>query len=337
MSSARLDRTASTNWRLLRTGAHAGGGLEIPTIPAEVSTAGGPVRLALGANGEPRLLLPVARGAASASIDGGAALSVSVSSFSYRGQHLHFLDLTCLQTELEAVFEELVDEILKRIDHGNSCTEAAQSTIRDFRALLALAPARDVSTSRVVGLIAELLVLNRLLDHSTAAWNAWRGPMGDRHDFRVGGTSLEVKASLRSGASSVTINGLEQLEVPSGGTLHLLRIVLEPVSGGMLSVSTLARSALLKADDPSRLETLLAATGCRDAAAEEWNRHSFQRESEKLYEIREGFPRMTRTMLREAAVPGGVHDVTYKIDLSLAEKFLCDARVYRELEAKLCS
>ena len=336
MSSAKLDRTASTSWRLLRTGAHAGGGLEIPTIPTEVSTVGWPVRLALGANGEPRLLLPVARGDASASIDGGAALSVSVSSFSYRGQHLHFLDLTCLQTELEAVFEELVDEILKRIDHGNSCTEAAQSTIRDFRALLSRATT-DVGKGRVAGLIAELLVLNRLLDLSRAAWNTWSGPMGDRYDFRVGGTSLEVKASLRAGASSVIINGLEQLEVPSGGTLHLLRIVLEPVSGGMLSVSTLARSALLKADEPSRLEALLAATGCRDAAAEEWNRHSFRRESERLYEIRGGFPRMTRTMLREAAVPGGVHDVTYKIDLSLAEKFLCDAKTYRELEATLCS
>ena len=330
-----MDKTAGTAWGLLRAGAHTAGGLEIPTIPTAVSTDTGSVRIAVGANGEPRLLLPLTRDDTPASIEAGAALSVSISSFSHKGQPLRFLDLICLQAELETVFEEVVDEVLARIDGGASCAEAAQSTIEDFRALLSRTTT-DVGKGRIAGLIAELLVLNRLLDHSTAAWHAWRGPMGDRHDFRVGDTSLEVKASLRSGASAVTINGLEQLEVPSGGTLHLLRIVLEPVSGGMLSVSTLARSALLKADEPSRLETLLAATGCRDAAAEEWNRHSFRRESEGLYEIREGFPRMTRTMLREAVVPG-VHDVTYKIDLSLAEKFLCDAKTYRELEAKLCS
>ena len=261
---------------------------------------------------------------------------MSISSFSHKGQPLRFLDLICLQAELETVFEEVVDQVLARIDGGTNSAEAAKSTIEDFRALLSRATT-DLGKGKVAGLIAELLVLNRLLDRSPAAWNAWTGPMGDRHDFRVGGTSLEVKASLRSGASSVTINGLEQLEVPSGGTLHLLRIVLEPVSGGMLTVSTLARSALLKADEPSRLGALLAAIGCRDADAEEWNRQSFRRESERLYKIRDGFPRMTRTMLRETAVPGGVHDVAYKIDLSRAEKFLCDAKMYRVLEAKLCS
>lgn len=337
MSSVKVDRTASTNWGLLRTGAHAGGGLEIPTIPAEVSTVAGPVRLAVGANGEPRLLLPLARGDAPVSIDTGAALSVSISSFKYRGQHVRFLDLICLHTELEPVFEEVVGEILARIDNSSSCTDAAQSTIEDFRALLTRQTAADVDAGRVAGLIAELLVLNRLLDHSSSAWNAWRGPTGDRHDFRVGDTSLEVKASLRSGASAVTINGLEQLEVPSGGTLHLLRLVLEPVSGGILSVSSLARSAMLKAGEPSRLGVLLAAAGCRDGDAEEWNRHSFRSESERLYEIRPGFPRMTHTMLREAAVPRGVHDVTYKIDLSAAGMFLCDASVYRDLETRLCS
>lgn len=337
MSGWKLDRTTGTHWGLLRAGADTEGGLEIPTLQVDVSTVAGPVRLALGANGESRLLLPLARGDSPASIDAGAALSISVSSFKYRGRRLRFLDLICMHAELEAVFEDVVDEILARIDHGDSCADAAQSTIEDFRALLISTAVTDIGTGRIAGLIGELLVLGRLLDHSPSAWRAWRGPTGDRHDFRAGDTSLEVKATLRSDASLVAINGLEQLAVPSGGTLHLLRIVLEPVNGGILSVSSLVRSAMLRADEPSDLRALLAAVGCRDADSKAWNRLSFRSESESLYEVRRGFPRMTQAMLREAPLPAGVHDVTYKIDLSVAETFLCDATAYRDLEARLCS
>ena len=336
MSSGELTSKAGTHWGLLRAGGHVGGGLEIPTIPTDVSSVEGPVRLAVGANNEPRLLLPLSRREMPTLVDTGNALSVSVSSFSYKGTHLRFLDLICVRDNLETVFEEVVDEILARIGHGDGCADAAQSTIADFRALLMRAHADDVSTSRVAGLVAELLVLNRLLDRSPSAWQAWRGPTGDRHDFRVGDTSLEVKASLRSATSGVTINGIGQLDAPTGGTLHLLRIVLEPVTGGILSLATLARSAMSKADEPPRIETLLNAAGCPDAFAEEWNRHSFRRESELLYEIRPGFPKLTRTMLKDGFLPHGVHDVTYTIDLSVAEDFRCQTAEYRDLEAKLC-
>ena len=336
MSSGELTSTAATHWGLLRAGGYVGGGLEIPTIPTDVSTVAGPVRLAVGANDEPRLLLPLSRREMPTLVDTGNALSVSVSSFSYKGTLLRFLDLICVRDNLETVFGEVVDEILARIGHGDSCADAAQCTIADFRALLMRAHADDVSTGRVAGLVAELLVLNRLLDRSPSAWRAWRGPAGDRHDFRVGDTSLEVKASLQSATSGVTINGLGQLDAPTGGTLHLLRLVLEPVTGGILSLANLARSAMSKADEPTRIETLLNAAGCPDAFAEEWNRHSFRRESEHLYEIRPGFPRLTRTMLKDGLVPHGVHDISYTIDLSVAEEFRCQATAYRDLEARLC-
>ncbi len=305
-------------------------------MSTDVSTAAGPVRLAVGTNGEPRLLLPLTRHERPASMDTGNALSVSVSLLSYKGTRLRFLDLICVREELEAVFGEVVDEMLKRVVEGDTCADAAQSTVADFRALLMRGQATDVSTGRVAGLVAELLVLDRLLDRSASGWRAWRGPVGDRHDFRVGDTSLEIKATLQSAKSAVTINSLAQLEAPAGGTLHLLRLVLEPVAGGILSLGSLARSALSKADEPARVEKLLNAAGCPDAFADEWNRHSFRHESEHLYEIRPGFPRLTRTMLKDGLVPRGVHDVAYTIDLSVAEEFRCQAAAYRDLEARLC-
>ena len=199
------------------------------------------------------------------------------------------------------------------------------------------AAAGRVTNGMVAGLIAELLVLNRLLDRNSSAWKAWLGPTGDRHDFRSDNTSLEVKASLRPGASSVTINGLDQLEIPTGGSLHLLRFVLEQVSDGMLSVSGLARNALSKSDNSDRLNELLAAVGCNNVDSEDWNRYSFSRESESLYEIRPGFPRLVPSMLTGGTAPHGVHEVAYNVDLSIANSFLCDPTILGKIEDRLCA
>ena len=337
MSSEVLKTTAVGNWGLLRAGVQYGGGLEIATIPTDVSTDAGPVRLAIGPNDEPRVLLPLAARESPSTIHGGSALSISVSSFNHKGRTLRFLDLLCLSAELETVFGEVVDEMLVRVARGGSCVDAARSTIEDFRSLLIRASARGLDKGKVAGLIAELLVLNRLLDRSPSAWRTWSGPTGHRHDFRTGDTSLEVKASLRPDTSSITINGLEQLDVPTGGTLHLLRVILEPVNGGMLSISSLARSAMSKADEPEKISELLAAVGCGNVDSADWNQHRFRTESEYLYEIQPGFPRLTISMLAAGIAPRGVHEVTYEIDLSVADAFLCDSTVYATLEEKLCS
>ena len=297
----------------------------------------GQVRLAVGPASEPRVLLPLADQEAPTDLHGGSALSIGLSLFDYKSRSIRFLDLICRSPELEGVFGDFVDSMLARIMHGESCLDAARSTIQDFRALLMSERTLDVDQRMVAGLIAELLVLNRLLDRSASAWGAWRGPVGDRHDFRAGDTSLEVKAVLRPSKSNITINSLDQLEVPSGGTLHLLRLVLEPVSSGRLSISGLARSAIGKSDDPERLGALLSAVGCNDTDDEKWNRHTFRAETEQLYEVRTGFPRITLSMFTGGALPQGVNGVTYEIDLSVAQRFLCDAADYDDIESRLCS
>ena len=341
MSSEAVKASALDHWGLLRAGAQRGGvpissGLGIPTIASEVPTASGPVRFAIGHRGEPRLLLPLAEGETIAPVNGGHQLSISVSSFGHSGRLLRFLDLVCRSSELETVFGEVADEMVARIARGDGCVDAARSTIEDFRSLLLRAGSPAVDKRTIAGLVAELVVLNRLLARSSSAWKAWCGPAGNRHDFRTGDTSLEVKASLRPDTTSITINGLEQLEAPAQGTLHLLRIVVESVHAGSLSLSDLANSAMSLASEPRKVMELIHAVGCKDVDAEEWNRHRFRIESERLYEIRPGFPRLVMSMLNGGAVPHGVHGVTYHVDLAAADPFRCEARVMKDLEEMLC-
>lgn len=310
-------------WTVLRAGAREVGGLEIPSLPLAIHTTAGPVRLAVGPGGEARLLLPVTGGPRLTGIDAGSALAVTESSLMHAGRTLRFLDITCLSHELEPVFGEVVDEVVARVSKGIDCIEAVRTTLEDFRALLTARPPSQVERSRIAGLVAELVVLNRLLDLSASAWRTWRGPVGDRHDFRVADASLEVKASLRAGSVTITIHGLEQLEPASGGSLHLAHFVLEPVSGGPLTIGNLGRRALAQADDPGGLRDLLAACGCPDVHGYAWNRDAFRMESESLYRVEGDFPRMVPSGFRGGSPPPGVGKVTYVVDLSVASAWKC--------------
>jgi Putative PD-(D/E)XK family member, (DUF4420) len=174
------------------------------------------------------------------------------------------------------------------------------------------------------------------LDISPSAWRNWRGPVGDRHDFRAGDHSVEVKASLGAGARQVTINGIDQLEQPSGGSLHLAHLILETVEGGLLTIAALGERALLLADDPAALRALLVAVGCADVRDAAWNRFAFRAEAERLYCVGPGFPRIASSSFVGGKIPSGVVDATYSIDLSLASGYECSPAEFASLIQELC-
>lgn len=332
MSASASPASVAGQWTILRTDSRNSGGLEIPSMPLGIGTATGPIRLAVGPNGEARLLLPLTMQERLDGLEAVGALALTVSTFMQGARAHRFLDLTCPSLDLEPVFGEVVDEIVSRVSRGIGCLEAARTTLDDFRNLLDANPADRIDRSRVAGLVAELVVLNRLLDLTPSAWRAWRGPAGDRHDFRVADTSLEVKASLRASSARVTVNGLEQLAAPSGGTLHLAHFTLEPVSGGLLTIAGLGARALAKADDPAGLRDLLVGVGCPSVAADAWNQDAFRIESESHYRVEADFPRIVPSAFKSNKPHPGVDDVTYRIDLTVASSYKCLAE---EIEALL--
>lgn len=322
-------------WAVLRSGNQTDGNFEIRTMPTDVITPSGKVRLALGPNKEPRVLLPLRERETLPRSGAADALSLTVSSFTHEGRSVRFIDLVCKPRELENVFGEVVDEMLARVAQGTNCISAIESTIEDFRSLLVQSSDQEVAPNVVVGLVGELLILNRLLDRSVSGWQAWKGPTGDRHDFRRGNTSLEVKATVQAGQSAVVIHGLEQLEIPSDGSLYLLRLVLESVSAGNLGISGLAKSALTKADKPDEIRKLFAAIGCEDYDKPRWNRQSFRIESESFYQVRNGFPRLTASMLAAGVAHAALSAISYSVDLSFASHFLSSSETYRMIEKEL--
>nr|WP_244548509.1 PD-(D/E)XK motif protein [Bosea vaviloviae] len=309
---------------MLRRGGQASTGLEIPSIDTGIETGFGRVRLALGSAGELRLLLPVRQSERIADIPANQSLHIGVSTYLLNGTPIRYLDIVCLNAALDGAFADVCAEIIRRISDGAAPTEASLTTLDDFRSLL-IVPSAEVTSQEMRGLIAELVMLRRLLNLDPRAWRLWRGPLMERHDFRGGSFAIEVKSSARVAGRSVTISSIDQLVAPVEGALHLYLLQLEEAAGTDLSISRLAAESISMASDPQQIRDLLAALGCADPDARAWNRASFRIEGEHQYAVDAAFPRIVPESFIAEAVPEGVVSLSYTIDLAAAEGSRLDA------------
>ena len=293
-----------------------------------VKSVAGAVLASLGRNGEARILLPLPDHAVPQTINCDAALKITTSHFASGA----YLDIACATDQLEPVFSDLVEAILKRVKAGTECLAAARITIGDFQELLRLVRMGDFSKKKVAGLIGELLTLDRLLAHSAHAWEAWTGPNGAQHDFKAGTQSLEVKATLRPANYSVTINGLPQLQVPADGSLFLVHVALEEAAGGSVSVYALGQRVLARVSDPEGTQELIKKAGCPFLESTLWNQWSFRVQGLTYYAVTDDFPRITPEMLGSGSVSAGVTAVRYNVDLSHATRLAVSETEQDEIE-----
>ncbi|NEX92970.1 PD-(D/E)XK motif protein [Caulobacter sp. 17J65-9] len=309
-------------WRRLRQ-ASKGGDLGIASVELQVTTSVGPARLAVGPAGEALLLLPVdAHAAVPDGVDRNGLTARAVV-LNLRGRPQRFLELGCEEERLEAVFGEVVGEILRRLDGGTDPAEAVAGTINEFLDLLRRSSQADVTLERAIGLLGELRVLSRLVARRPSASLLWSGPQGARHDFRAGPAALECKSTRRSQGRRVVIAALDQLQEPPGGELFLWLQVFEPDAAGHLCISEEIERLKLSVSSQGDLESRLEAAGYADDVPA-WQDMRFSLLAEEAYRVTDGFPRLTAPHLVGGSLPVGVGRVTYEIDLDAAANFRLD-------------
>lgn len=174
------------------------------------------------------------------------------------------------------------------------------------------------------GLIGELLVLERHLLPLLGAADAvrsWTGPLGAHQDFEVSRVRVEVKA--RSPAvHRVLISSEHQLDSTEADTLFLyvteVAISAENANDAVTVTTVASRvRAQLTGQDMAAVElfeTRLDAVGF--AWTDDYSDKPWLVGSESVYEVRDGFPRITA-----AGVPPGASDVHYAVSLPDCETF----------------
>lgn len=316
-----MTKRAIERWKRLKATGSGDGVIEVPSIDSGIATGFGTARYAIGAQGQPRLLVPVGGRIAARGLTSTSKLLVTTSSYKVSSKSMLFIDIMCLDRALDMVFAELAEEILRRIKEGLPPVKAVTASIDDFRDLLKEQAREEIPENKIQGLVGELVVMRRLITHNQVATETWTGPFELRHDFRRGIHALEVKTSGRSDTTRVSIHGIDQLAPPAGGTLHLAHVRLERVENGQLSVGSVFDSLLRSGADRETLEKGLEALGCSDPHGEEWNRLSFDLEGLKVYLVSDGFPRITVSSFARGFLPEGVSALEYQIDLSHAKTF----------------
>lgn len=309
------------NWLRLRKSGEGDGALDVPSISSDVETGYGHARFAVGPNGEPRLLVPVGPGTQGIGALSAGKLAVRISRYTLNGRSALFLDVLCLERQLDPAFAEIADEILHRIGSGVAPARAVEDTISDFRELLQDAARSSVDEARVIGLIGELVVLDLLCEISPGAIEAWTGPFDQRHDFRRRTQALEVKTSTRADATSIVVSSIEQLTEPAGGALTLIHLRMERAVGGLSSIGRLARRILERGVVQEELLRRLSAAGCANWDAPEWNGIELSIEGMAGYRVVPGFPRINTGLFQGNALPAGITSVSYGVDLAAANQF----------------
>ncbi|SMF52266.1 Putative PD-(D/E)XK family member [Tistlia consotensis] len=295
--------------------------LGIPSLALPVRTDQGPARLALGQDGQARLLLPIAPGAPFPRIVESRGLGLRDSLLTADGRAVRFIDLACREPALEDVFRALVAETLGRLQSGDRPDVAVEGAVRDFRTLLLRARPDEITLEAAIGLLGELNVLSRLLTASPGAWRAWKGPEGARHDFRAGAIAIEVKATVRGAGRTMTVSALDQLLEPPGGELFVYWLAFEPDPAGDLTVPALVHRVLQLADDVEGLASLLLGAGYDVAAGDAWLAWRFSALTAELYAVRPGFPRLVPDDFEGGSLPVGVSGFRYVVDLGAALEF----------------
>jgi hypothetical protein len=205
----------------------------------------------------------------------------------------------------EAPADETLSGFLARL-------EAWRRFLRERRA--------GLTPNETVGLLGELLVLERLQAAGVIDLACWTAPDDALHDFLLHGHALEVKASLGS-VSQIHISKLDQLDAT--GLRHLdlihLRLVETPDGRSLSDVIANIERTLPTERSRREFENAILRRGLTpdDLAARSVPRVDTR--SFSAFAVTTDFPRLTRT-----TVPAAVHDAQYSLELRAIGAYAVD-------------
>jgi Putative PD-(D/E)XK family member, (DUF4420) len=230
----------------------------------------------------------------------------------------HFVEISTTSKELVFDGYAMLMAIADRIQLGGAEPVVAfEETLTIWEAILS---ARTRLGSRAeIGLVGELMVARSLLAGGQTDISAWRGGLGEEHDFGFAGADLEVKTT--SGERRLHwISGLDQLVETPGGALWILS--LQITRGGEGQGQTLPELideilALVGGPGRDRVEQNLAGAGWHEAQRDLYTERWRLRTAPLLLRVDAQFPRLTPALLSEVAIDTApLRRVDYEIDLT---------------------
>ncbi len=260
-------------------------------------------------------------------------LSVTTRELVVRGRpSARYLDIACCDITGHAVFDLIGSELAEELSRPQpQPADITRRVLARWRRFWGQAPRSLLSREQLLGLFAEVWFLDVWLLPSLGAADAvgrWRGPFRARHDFEWPTRSVEVKATSSTRGRMYRIHGLEQLLPPDHGELLLFGMRVREEGGATNALPALiahTREELqVDSDAVSQFDAALHQAGYSAVHDEEYAKIRLRVAEERLFAVRDDFPRLTPQSFGGAAPPG-VESVEYDVNLD-AFDHLCLAR-----------
>lgn len=238
---------------------------------------------------------------------------------------MRFADIACLDPELSAVFEQLLEDLSARIgETSEPPLRVATEVIADWKELFSGARS-GLTAEEERGLLAELLVLESLARIDPArAIAGWSGPDGASWDFRNGSNGLEVKATISVDPNSVRVSNIEQLD-PSGLDELVLAVVHLRDDPEGTTISKMVDRLNGRGVDRRRLIEKLETVGYLPGTSGE---RGYSQASLRCWIVDAGFPSLRRSDISSAKVMA-ISKIQYDLSLPVAGLMESEDEIFR--------
>lgn len=189
-----------------------------------------------------------------------------------------------------------------------------------------------LSDAEQQGLIGELYFLKNYLQNTfsnTEALSFWKGPHGEKQDFGLGNTSIEVKSKQGTSAPCIQISSIDQLDSQlEESFLFVVTLNSAPqLALNAFNLNNIINDIKRKIFDPNDVDTfesLLLETGYIELP--EYSEKYYLVSKESVYRVTEGFPR-----LKSQNLPQGIISVQYKIEIKECKPFEISLNDFRRI------
>ena len=184
----------------------------------------------------------------------------------------------------------------------------------DWSAFFASGGLGKDSTSKIIGLIGELLILEKVIKmFDETAISSWWGPVRHRHDFEFANSGIEVKTTINPHSNEVEIHGLKQLSPDPGRSLYLahLKLNLDPQG---FNLSDLINRLLTSKVSKFELEEKIGKSGVTKELIDSFTNFKFNGFLARYFLVDATFPSITQENLSISKL-SRISRVSYKVDL----------------------
>lgn len=238
-----------------------------------------------------------------------------------------FVCLSQLPDSADYIFEIVVEDLRSQLESAKNSKDSQAviiSVLTKWKEFFAADKALLMPEQRQQGLFGELLFLTECLDYYGAeAVSHWAGSEDETHDFYFGSHAVEVKTTSGRAPYFAGISSEYQLDssdIPGELFLRFYAFRTSRSSGEKLQ----ERIALIRSRLNSEVSALqkfnekLKKYGYFDEAADNYTIGYYLREF-YCFAVRDDFPKITKE-----AVPLGVADLTYRINITLCMPYAQD-------------